>query len=127
MIVLDFLNEFEVNDTSQLFIILETRHKNDANSFWLSKEQNSYPKLAILARGDLNTLTYFPAWGGAAFRSIGNIQDNRGGNTIFYLDEDGMKETVPNQLIVLSSTGLKAAEEFLMTMDLPKSIEWIKI
>jgi Immunity protein Imm1 len=100
------------------------RDANGRNCFWLSHDDQPYPFLGVLVKGDLAYVHYFPEDRHAGHRSLGNLPGlDPEGLTTFYLDE-GTPQEILNDGIVLFEKALAAAKEFHQSPALPRSIEW---
>ena len=128
MIVADFKGASEVSTPTELEAALKKRYGHNANSFWLSHPPMRDPSLAILVRGDLASINYFPGDGSAGFRSVGHVGGLEPGEmSIFYLDSEKQELPMLNDSIVPFSDALKAALEFFVSAALPVSMEWFEL
>jgi len=124
----DFKGAEEINDDVELETALKKRYGNDANSFWLTHKSQKYPSMAVLVKGNLASVNYFPEEDSAGFRSVGNVDGLTPGEmSIFYLDSENQEQEVLNDSIVPFKDAVKAAKEFLTSSKLPTSIQWFEL
>lgn len=90
---------------------------------WLGEGTDSYPCIAILCCEEGASLNYFESEGGTAYVSVGD-RTLRG---TLDVNIDGEVYQIERSQIVPQDKIVAIAEEFLHSMALPKSIEWIKI
>jgi hypothetical protein len=114
----------------ELVAILRKRYGNNANSVWISHEgEGEYPTLALVVKGDLAHLNFFPKEYDAGFTSQGNISDGLEGTTTtsFFITERGEEIWVSNDAVLPFSLALQAVKEFFRTKELPRCVEWLKL
>ena len=128
MTIEDFDGACEVSDATELENSLNRRYSQEANSFWLTHAPSKSPSLAILVKGDLASLNYFPGGNSAGFRSVGEVKGlNPEEMSTVYLDSPNQEQEVLNSSIVPFSDALKTAKEFLASKELPSTIEWFEL
>jgi hypothetical protein len=116
---------YSIEDLKEL---LMKRGRDESNSFWLSHENKKSPSLALLVKGELAGLHYFPEESHPGFVPLGNIANLSSGNTTtFYTDKSGEEINILNDAVVPLSTALLVAREFFSTDTLPKSIKWMEL
>ena len=119
MTIEDFYGACEVSDATELENALNRRYGKEANSFWLTHSPSKSPSLAILVKGDLASLNYFPG---------GEVDGlNPEEMSIFYLDNPNQEQEVLNSSIVPFSDALKTAKELLASKELRSAIEWFEL
>lgn len=124
----DFKAVHEVRNIEELERILATRYENGLNGFWLSHGLEKYPVISLLVKDDLATLHYFPKEGDPGLRSVGNDARRAAEEfTTFALDDVRQKQWVLNEAVVSFPRALEAAKEFLVSEQLPRSIEWLQL
>lgn len=125
MIVEDFEQVEEVNDVDTLERKLSVRYANAANSFTLSHGRKREPVLLILVRGELANLHYFPRRRHPGFQSTGTVAGlDLEGSTIFFITNAAERQEVLNRSVVPVSLAVQAAKEFLVSEELPQSVQW---
>ena len=128
MTIEDFNGTCDVSNATELENALNKRYGQEANSFWLTHSPSKSPSLAILVKGDLASLNYFPGGDSAGFTSVGEVKGlNPDEMSIFYLDNPNQEQEVLNSSIVPFSDALKTAKEFLASKKLPSTIEWFEL
>jgi hypothetical protein len=128
MKVEDFKVSGEVADAGELAIVLARRHGNGVNEFWLSHGNDRYPAISLLVKGDLAALHYLRNETGAGFRSAGNLANlAAGATTTFWISAGGETIDVLNDAVMPFSVALAAAQEFLISRELPRSVEWFEL
>ncbi len=124
----DFEGLHEANSISTLESLLMKRHKDESNSFWLSHGSKRHPSLALLVKGELAGLHYFPEESHPGFVPAGNIAGlTSGKTTTFYMDDGGEVVQVVNDAIVPFSAALVVAKEFFFSEAMPKAIKWVEL
>jgi Immunity protein Imm1 len=120
---------FEASDEADVERILLKRYDHGVNAFWLYHEPREKPLLLILVKGQLANLNYLPdEEGHPGYATIGNIPSlPADGFTVFFMNNPKEEEHVPNDAIVPFADALAAAKEFLVSTDLPPSIEWFEL
>jgi hypothetical protein len=87
MRVEDFGGAHKASNISQLETVLKKRYSPGVNGFWLSHDNEKYPSVSLLVKGDLGCLHYFPTDSHPGFLSIGSVQELKPDEaTIFFLD-----------------------------------------
>jgi hypothetical protein len=122
----DFGGVNEVHNSCELMAVLKKTYGPGANEFWLYHD-GKYPALTIWVKDNLATLHYFPG-NHPGFRSVGNMAElEKDGVTIFYTESTLHKESAPNRFVVSLDAAVKAAMEFLLSKELPRSMEWFEL
>lgn len=123
----DSKGTYQTKNSSELETVLQRRYGPGLNSFWLSHDGESYPTVALLVKGDLACLHYFPKDSHPGFLSIGPVQELKpDGATTFLLDNLDEAE-MPNSSVVYFHQAVEVAKEFLASKELPKSVQWIEL
>jgi len=120
----DFESVVDVDNDEDIEAALAKRYGADANEFWLTNENKKFPALAIMAKNALASLHYFPEEDHPGFISVGTNATS--GFSIFFIN-GAEEQEVPNDSIVPFSTALKVSKEFLISSDLPKSVDWMEL
>jgi hypothetical protein len=107
--------------------VLNKRYGNNANDFWISRDNSEYPILTLMVKDDCACVHYFPEDGNPGFVSIGsNVNLENDGATIFYVtDEEEM--SVANNLVIPIKLAMGAANEFFDSPEQPKCIKWFNL
>lgn len=128
MRIQDFEHVHDVNGEDALNLALSERYGNGVNAFWLSHGSSKYPAILLLVNGDLATLNYFPRERHPGFRSVGALQNlEPDGTSTFFMNDVNEAQPISNDSIVSFSSALRAAKEFLVSTDLPHSLEWFEL
>ena len=119
---------YEAADRDQLEAVLMCRHGNGVNEFWLSHGNDRYPAIVLSVKGDLAALHYFPREGHPGFTSAGNVAGLEPGEmTKFWISAGGETIDVMNDAVMPFSVALAAAQEFLISSELPRSVDWFEL
>lgn len=113
-----------VGDDAVLDEILAARYGDGGNEFWLSWSER-YPLLSIMVRGAVACLHYFPNQYHPGFISVG-VGQARGAVT-FFTNTPTEEIEVAGDSVVPFRLAEKAAHEFLHSMALPTSIQWLEL
>lgn len=121
----DFSGTTKVHSTDELGEILRRRFDR-TNEFWLAHDGAKHPSLAILVRGDLACLHYFPTEQHPGFLSQGYVEElNPSGATAFVIG--GEETEIPNTAVIRLNEAVESAKEFLLSNALPKSTKWLEL
>src|SRR5271157_2762678 len=124
MRIWDFEGAYEANNISELDAVLQKRYGPGLNGFWLSHDNEKYPTISLLVKGDLSTLLYVPRESHPGFTPVGRVEGlDRTGNTMFSIDTIEQELEVSNEAVVLFSTALSVAKDFFASKELPGSID----
>ena len=115
----------EVCVASELSAALMRRHGPSVNEFWLSHE-NKYPAMTIWVKDVVATLHYFPREGHPGFRSLGDVAQAEQ-ETVFCTESVWHTESVSNKFVVPFVVAMAAALEFLLSKELPRSVNWMEL
>jgi hypothetical protein len=120
---------FDATNEADVERILLKRYGEGVNALWLYHEPREKPLLLILVNGQLANLDYFSdEEGHPGYHSIGNMPSlPSDGTTVFFMNSPTEEEHVYNGAIVPFADALAAAEEFLVSTELPPSIEWFEL
>jgi hypothetical protein len=120
---------FDVSAEDDVERILLKRYGEGVNAFLLYHEPRKNLWLSILVKDQLANLNYFPDDADhPGYATIGNIPSlPADGFTIFFMNSPTEEEHVPNDAIVPFADALAAAKEFLVSTELPPSIEWFEL
>lgn len=88
------------------------------DEIWVSSEENPYPCLSILVKGEYACVHYFGKEEGDIWQSCGEFEKE-----VVFLA--GSEEWIaPAYVIISMETAINCMEEFCDTMERPKCIEW---
>jgi hypothetical protein len=119
---------FDASNNVDVERILLKRCNQGVNAFWIFHEPREKPILLILAKNQMANLHYFPDEGHPGYISVGNIPSLPAHDyTMFFMNSPKEEEHVPNDAIVPFADALAAAKEFLVSTELPHSIEWFEL
>jgi hypothetical protein len=119
---------FDTSSKESVEEILLKRHTKGVNAFWLYHEPRKKPLLLILVKNQLANLHYFPDEEHPGFASVGDMRSLPADDfTLFYMRSPKEEEHISNDLIVPFADALVAAKEFLVSTELPPSIEWFEL
>ncbi len=115
----------KVHSTDELGEILGRRF-DETNEFWLAHDGAKHPSLAILVRGDVACLHYFPTEQHPGFLSQGYGEElDPSGSTAFAMG--GEETEIPNTAVVRIYEAVESAKEFLVSNALPRSTKWLEL
>jgi hypothetical protein len=81
-----------------------------------------------MVSGDLAYVHYFPKDRHPGFASLGMLPGLRpGGDTSFFPDDTNETFEIMNQAVVRFADALRVAQEFAISPELPKSIQWSEL
>jgi len=116
-----------VASLSQLETTLESRY-DDSNCFWISHDDDQYPTLNILVKGDISYLNYIPKEFDAGYRSVGQRGRDSDDVVTFSISEySGDDLDILREAIVPWSTALVVAKDFFQSKELPNSVAWFQL
>lgn len=129
MKVHDISGSYQVDSIHELESVLRRRDENCANAFWLSHDDNPYPVLSLLVKGELATLHYMPKEYEAGCRSVGKMMGvKKGESTRFAISKyRGDDVYVLNEALLPFPVALEVAKEFFLSDKLPQSVEWFDL
>lgn len=116
-----FGGEVDVTDAAALDDILGLRFCDGVNEYWLCGE-GRYPLLAILVRGAVACLHFFPAEGHPGFVSVGDGAP--GGKRVFYTNTPTEEIEVDSSAVVPFDQARQAAHAFFRSRVIPGSVHW---
>jgi len=107
-------------------MLVQACNEKVGNEFWITRSGEEDPVLAVVVKGRLASINYFPGSRDAGFLSQGSVRGlKRDGMTRFATRGEPVE--VPNHAIVPFADALLAAKEFWYSRELPKSINWLKL
>ena len=119
--------EIRVASTGELEAALASRY-GDSNCFWLSHDEELYPNLNVLIRGDLAYLYYIRTESEAGFSSLGHTCGESWKPVRFSISEYPADDIYAEpDAIVPVPTAIAVAKEFFHCKDLPQSIDWLEL
>lgn len=118
---------YQAPDRDQLEAVLMRRHGNGVNEFWLSHGNDRYPAIVLSVKGDLAAVHYFPKEGHPGFTLTGNLAGLQPGETKFWISAGGETIDVMNDAVIPFAVALAVANEFLISDELPRSLEWFEL
>ena len=114
----------EVRDSLALDRILARRFGADVNAFWITGEE-PFPALAILVRGELASVHFFPHDGHAGFQSRGTAPSQH--PVTFCCGSPTELIQVPSESVVAFDDARLAAHEVLSSFAMPQSLRWFEL
>ena len=121
----DLDGRHEASSLAEFQAVLETRYGPDANSFWISHDDEKNPVISLLVKGNLSCIHYFPYEGHPGFVSVGAAEGlDKDGFTTFCFETLKQDQEIWNPHVILASAAMSAARDFFNSKELPKSIEW---
>lgn len=124
----DYNTVWNVTSPADVEVALTIRHGAGRNAFWLSHGSDKSPAINIMVRGDLAYVHYFPKDRHPGFASIGTVPSlSLGGDTSFFPDNTEETFEILNEAVVQFADALKVAQEFAVSPELPKSIQWSEL
>jgi hypothetical protein len=108
----------------ELNSILDSRYGEGVNEFLIAGE-NKYPCLAVMINGKYATLTFISESEQGLLQSIGgNVGLNLNETTVFYTGTQDQETQVWNEFVITMEKAKDVANEFFITLNLPKCVEW---
>ena len=124
----DFGGEHTATTSAQLESVLTARYGNEINGFWLAHGDERNPTLALLVNGNLSTVTYFPTQSHPGFvPSQGMDGLDKDGTSTFSIDRIENKSEVLNAQVIPFARALAVAQEFLLSNELPRCLDWTEL
>ena len=124
----DYDTVWDVTNPADIETALRTRHGAGRNAFWLFHGSKKSPSISIMVSGDLAYVHYFPKDRHPGFASFGMLPGLRpGGDTSFFPDDTNETFEIMNQAVVRFADALRVAQEFSISPELPKSIQWSEL
>src|SRR5579864_5030310 len=108
----DYDSECDVTKPADIEAALSKRHAGEINAFWLSHGTEKFPAIAILVRGGLANVHYFPRDRDPGFSSVAKVPGPRPNETSTFFVRPTEKIWVRNDMLIPFSDALKAAQEF---------------
>jgi len=127
MKIQDFDTLFESVRPEEVEAALSRRHADGINSFWLWHGDDAYPAINISVKGDIAHVHYFPGGDHPGFASIEDLPRPSPDETteLFLSQNEGI--WVPNDRLVQFSLASKAAQQFSVSTEKPKCIDWYSL
>ena len=129
MEVIDFGGTHSAHSIAELEQLLGVRFKDQLNHFWLLADGSDFPRLAIMVKGDLSAIHYFPQERHAGYVSLGgklNLDPDK--MTTFSINHSPAHNiSVRNEFVIPFSEAMKVAKEFFHSQELPRSIGWVEL
>jgi len=124
----DFEGTYEASNASEIDMVLQKRYGPGVNGFWLSHDNDRYPTIALLVKGNDSTLKYVPRESHPGFIPVGRVEGlDTKENTTFSVDTIEQELKVSNEAVILFSTALSVAKNFFASKELLGLIEWIEL
>ena len=128
MRIQDYDTTWDVRNPADIEAVLSKRHGTGRNGFWLSYGSEKNPAINILVKGELAYILYFPKEGHPGFASVGMLSSlEPQGDTSFFPDHTNESLEIMNDAVVRFSDALRVAQEFAISPELPKSIQWSEL
>src|ERR1700752_4356238 len=125
----DFDGTHKVHSIAELEQLLGVRPKNRKNHYWLRSDGSKYPYLAIMVKGDLSAVYYFPGGGHAGFVSRGerlNLDLDK--KTTFSITRSPADDVyIRNEFVISFTEAREIAKELFNSQNLPRSIHWFEL
>ncbi len=109
--------------------ILAMRDHRNSNCFWLSFDDEVFPRISISVRNDLAYAHYFPEKGHPGFHTVSN-NPHAGSDAMHEFFLYGKDETtieVMGSALISVPDAILIAKEFLTTRALPRCVEWSEL
>ncbi len=124
----DYDSVWNVTKPAEIELALTIRHGAGRNAFWLSHGTEDFPSINIMVNGDLAYVHYFPKKQHPGYASMGTLPSLiSGGDTSFFPDDTDETFEIVNEAVVRFADALKIAQEFAISPELPKSIQWSEL
>ena len=115
---------YSVTSVDALIAVLANRVGDAVNSFWLSRQSEGFPALAIMVNGDFACVNYLPDGDTAGYVSVGHLTGLEARDTSFTISMSGEQMEVEERSVVRFSDAVAAAQEFFATNRLPRCLDW---
>jgi hypothetical protein len=129
MIVEHFGGTVECENINKFNAVLNKRYGAGVNEFWLSGEAK-FPCIAILINGEFAHVTFFPEDGHPGFHSINTENPKLDETKVFYVNTVNEEIEINGDLnagIISTGKAMEIANEFFMTLSMPKCAEWFEL
>lgn len=124
MIIEHFMGKEECKNICELNFILNKKTEKGVNEFIISLD-SQYPFMIMAVNNNKACLSYFRFDDDPGFSSINNMADFYEDDiTVFYTNTDEEEIEVENNSIISIEQAIKAIEEFFITNQLPKCVDW---
>ena len=80
---------YSVTSVDALIAVLANRVGDAVNSFWLSRQSEGFPALAIMVNGDFACVNYLPDGDTAGYVSVGHLTGLEARDTSFTISMSG--------------------------------------
>lgn len=115
-----------VSTLSEFESILNLRYGENANEFWITKNEiEENPCLAILVKDNYANVTFFPNYDHMGFQSLSPDDSEKDDEyMVFYTNTPEEEIEVSTSMVVAWDSALEAAKEFFTTLVKPTCLEW---
>jgi hypothetical protein len=122
-------NQITVSRLAELDALLMKRRSDGANAFWLAHDGKQYPHLALLVKGELASVHYFPEDSDAGYIPSGNLAQLpvREMSRFSISKHQADDVHVVNDSVLPMSVAVQVAREFFRSDALPTAITWEKL
>ncbi len=125
----DFTRQEHVHSEAELVAILAVRDHRNSNCFWLSFDDEVFPRISISVRNDFAYAHYFPEKGHPGFHTVSN-NPHAGLDAMHEFFLYGKDETtieVMGPALISVPDAILVAKEFLRNRSLPTCVEWFEL
>lgn len=121
-----FREDYEVSSLDELRARLTARYKGRYGAFWLSVKKDKCPAMSMFVNDKQAWLFFIREEGDPGFHLLGPDPDNFTDHVEFVID-NYQSDLYPRAMIVSTSDGERACEEFFQTNALPMAIPWLEL
>lgn len=120
---------WDAPDEAALQRVLQFRDGVGGALFWLARDGDRYPTLAIRISGDLADVHYFPRDGHPGFRALAEAPLQSGPARIFIYEgcDPATGEETPVEFVLPVSTAIDLAKEFHRTGARSSAVSWLEL
>jgi hypothetical protein len=128
MRIVDFKGNYQVDRESDIDTAMARRYGDGFNEFFIYREGQEFPYLAILVRVDIATIFFFPEDGHPGFRAF-KAQDAARDeeNVMFYIADFADSVQSPAEFIVPAAASVAVAKNFLRTGSMSPMLDWLEL
>lgn len=121
-----FRDNYEVQSVDELRLHLQFRHEGQFGAFWITAAKDEFPAMALFINGAQACMFYIREEGDPGFHSLGIDSQNFKDEVDFVIDNFQM-DLYPVAMVIPTSQGISAFEEFFRTGVQPSSVGWFEV
>ena len=110
----------------ELRLHLNFRHQGQYGAFWITPAKDEFPALALFINGDQACMFYIREDGDPGFHSLGTDSHNFKDEIDLMID-NFQSDLYPLVMVIPTSQGISAFEEFFRTGAKPSEVRWFEV